>query len=63
MMADERKPKEADESRPTESCQGENFREPGDIVDQAQPDDPNNYTPGIPPNEVGMHVGAGLTLG
>jgi hypothetical protein len=46
MMADERKPKKSDDSRPTESSLGENVREPGDIVDQAQRDDPNNYIPG-----------------
>ena len=37
FMTEERKRKEADESRPTESCRAENFPERGDIVDKAQP--------------------------
>jgi hypothetical protein len=45
-MTDERKRREADESRPTESSMADTFPEPGDIVDKAQRDDPNNYTPG-----------------
>ncbi len=43
-MADKRPT--PDESRPTESSKAETFPEPGDIADQAQRDDPNNYTPG-----------------
>jgi hypothetical protein len=46
FMTDDRKRKEADESRPTEISMAESFPEPGDIVDKAQRDDPNNYTPG-----------------
>ena len=45
-MTDQRKRTKADESKPTESSMAETFPEPGDIVDQAQRDDPNNYTPG-----------------
>ena len=52
-MADQRNPKKSDESRPTERSLGENVREPGDIVDQAQRDDPNNYTPGNPAKRSG----------
>jgi hypothetical protein len=45
-MVDQPKHSKADESRPTESSKAETFPEPGDIADQAQRDDPNNYTPG-----------------
>jgi hypothetical protein len=47
-MANAIKPGSPDGSRPTEGSLDDLVREPTDIAEQAQRDDPNNYTPGNP---------------